>query len=182
MSGDARSWLGAVEAALVDPRLDRLEALRRDLPALEALTSEGPAIARVVSRLATLAGRRPDHATADRLGWWLDALLLQRVIAVPRSRSRALMPALFVSLAVLLGLVLGRVVAASVMAAGLVVWAMRAGGSVRERHGDWLRLGDTIFDLRHARAEPLGDDWYLLEGHKVPASVLRELGVVPARR
>lgn len=146
MAVDARSWLGAVEAALVDPRLDRLEALRGELPAPETLAGLEPTIARVVARLAALTGRRPEQASAGRLAWWLDALLLQRVIAVPRSRNRALVPALFVALAVLLGLLVGRVAAASIMAAGLVVWAIRAGGSVRERHGDWLRLGDTIFD------------------------------------
>lgn len=181
MSADARSWLAALEAALSEARMDRIEALRRTLPPAIELTGTQASLERVVARIAALTKRSADQASPDRLAWWLDALLLQRVIVVPRSRSRALVPALFISLAALLGLLIGRVAAASIMTLGLVGWAIRSGGAVRERHGDWLRLGDTLFDLRRVRAEPLGDDWCLLEGHRVPAAVLTELGVSKTR-
>ncbi|MBL8922462.1 MAG: hypothetical protein JNJ54_26665 [Myxococcaceae bacterium] len=181
MSAEARGWLAALEAALSEARMDRVEALRRTVPPAIELASDQAALQRVVTRLAALTGRSADRAGPEQLPWWLDALLLQRVIVVPRSRGRALVPALFISLAALLGLLIGRIAAASIMTVGLVVWAIRSGGAVRERHGDWLRLGDTLFDLRRVRAEPLSADWYLLEGHRVPAAVLADLGVIRTR-
>lgn len=171
------AWLDELGEALAGPRLDQVEALRRTMPEPSTLSGRHEVLTRLVGRLAELTGRPPDVATPERLAWWLDALLLQRVVRVPRSRNRALVPVLFAVLAMLLGLLIGRMAAAGVMSLGLVLWAIRAGGSVRERHGDWLRLGDLIFDLRHARRERLDDEWVQLEGHRVQAAVLVELGV-----
>ena len=172
------AWLEELEQALTAPRLDQVEALRRTMPEVSSLSAHPEVLTRLVGRLAELTGRPPDVATAERLAWWLDALLLQSVVRVPRSRNRALVPVLFAVLAILLGLLIGRIAAAGVMSLGLVIWAIRAGGSVRERHGDWLRLGDLIFDLRHARRVRLDDEWVQLEGHRVQAALLVELGVI----
>ena len=172
------AWLDELREALSAPRMDKVEALRRSMPEVSALSGQPEALTTLVARLAELTGRTADVATPERLAWWLDALLLQKVIRVPRSRNRALVPVLFAVLAILLGLLIGRIAAAGVMSLFLVIWAIRAGGSVRERHGDWLRLGDVIFDLRHARRERLDDEWVQLEGHRVPAAVLLELGVL----
>jgi hypothetical protein len=152
------------------------------MPDVSTLSGQAEALTALVARLAELTGRTPEVATPERLAWWLDALLLQKVVRIPRSRNRALLPVLFAVLAILLGLVIGRIAAAGVMSMALVLWAIRAGGSVRERHGDWLRLGDLIFDLRHARRERLDDEWVQLEGHRVQAAVLIELGVLDAPR
>ncbi|MBM4780180.1 MAG: hypothetical protein GQE15_20955 [Archangiaceae bacterium] len=168
------AWVDELAAAVRGPRMDQLEALRRSLP--DGLS--GANVEPIIRRIAELLGRPPDDLRPERLAWWLDALLLQKVIHVPQSRNRVMLPVLFAMLAILLGLLIGRLAAAGVMVIGLVIWAVRAGGSVRERQGDWLRLGDVIFDLRNVRRERLGPDWYLLEGHRVPARVLLELGVV----
>lgn len=173
-----RAWLHDLRDALVGPRMDQVEALRSSLPPVETLAADGPLVEAVIRRIATLIGREAEQLAPERLGWWLDALLLQRVIHVPKSRNRALLPVLFAVVAILLGLLIGRVAAAAIMALGLVIWAIRAAGSVRERHGDWLRLDDWIFDLRHARQEHLSDEWCLLEGHRVPTAVLVELKVI----
>lgn len=173
------AWLDELNTALEGPRMDRVEALRRSLPELEALSGDPSGVKTAIARVAALTARPADEATASRLAWWLDALLVQRVIHVPRSANRALLPVFFAVLAILLGLLIGRLAAAGVMSLGLVVWAIRAGGSVRERHGDWLRLGDFIFDLRHARLERVDEAWFQLEGHRVPAAVVFELGLEP---
>lgn len=172
------AWLDELAEALAQPRLDTVEALRKTMPEVSALSGQPEALTKLVARVAELTGRPPDVATPERLAWWLDALLIQRVVRVPRSRNRALVPVLFAVLAILLGLLIGRIAAAGVMSLALVIWAVRAGGSVRERHGDWLRLGDLIFDLRHARRERLDDEWVQLEGHRVQAAVLVELGIL----
>lgn len=176
------AWLDELSDALSAPRLDKVEALRRAMPDVSTLSGHDEALTKLVARLAELTGRPPDVATPERLAWWLDALLLQKVVRVPRSKNRALVPVLFAVLAILLGLLIGRIAAAGVMSLFLVIWAIRAGGSVRERQGDWLRLGDLIFDLRHARRERLDDEWVQLEGHRVPAAVLAELGVIDQPR
>jgi hypothetical protein len=176
------AWIDELAEALEAPRLDQVEALRRTMPEISSFSGQPEALTQLVARLAALTGRAPDVATPDRLAWWLDALLLQKVVRVPRSKNRTLVPVLFSVLAILLGLIIGRVAAAGVMSLGLVIWAIRAGGSVRERHGDWLRLGELIFDLRHARRVRLDDEWVQLEGHRVQAAVLVELGVVDPPR
>jgi hypothetical protein len=170
-------WLDELSEALKAPRLERVEVLRRAMPEHSTMLGHPDAIAKLIARIAELTGRTPDDATADRLAWWLDALLLQKVVKVPRSRSRALVPLLFTVLAVLLGLLIGRIAAAAVMSLSLVIWAIRAGGSVRELNGEWLRLGDLIFDLRRVRRERLDDEWFQLEGHRVPTRILREFGI-----
>ena len=175
-------WLDELDQALTAPRLDQVEALRRELPEVSSLSGDCDVLSKIVARLAELTGRPPEVATPELLAWWLDALLLQKVVRVPRSRNRALVPVLFAVLAILLGLLIGRIAAAGVMSLGLVIWAIRAGGSIRERHGDWLHLGDLIFDLRRARRERLDDEWVLLEGHRVQAAVLVEVGILDAPR
>lgn len=168
------AWVDELAAAVQGPRMEQIEALRRSLPD-ELLSAE---VAPIIRRVAELLGRPADDVRPQRLAWWLDALLLQKVIRVPQSRNRVMLPVLFAVVAILLGLLIGRLAAAGVMVIGLVIWAIRAGGSVQERQGDWLRLGDVIFDLRSVRRERLGPDWYLLEGHRVPTAVLIALGVV----
>lgn len=168
------AWIDELGAAVRAPRMDRLEALRRSLP--EGL--QASEVAPIIRRVAELLNRPADDLRPERLAWWLDALLLQKVIRVPQSRNRVMLPVLFTMVAILLGLLIGRLAAAGVMVIGLVVWAIRAGGSVQERQGDWLRLGDLIFDLRNVRRERLGPDWSLIEGHRVPTAVLIELGVL----
>lgn len=127
-----------------------------------------------MARLSVLANRGPEQDVA-RLGWLLSAVVMQPVVTAPRSRGRAIVPLGFIALSVVLGLLLGRMVAAGVMAIGLVVWAARYGGTARERHGAWLRLGETVFDLRTARVERLGSEWLLLEGRRVPIAAVRDL-------
>lgn len=173
------AWLDALAAALVEPRMDEVEALRGSLPPAETLEATPEALGPLIERLAALTGRPAGPATAERLAWWLDALLLQRVIRVPPPRGRHLVPALLILAAVLLGLLVGRIAAAGVVSLGLVLWALRAGGSRRERRGPWLRLGQLIFDLRQARWARVDDDWFELEGHRVPAAALAELGIAP---
>lgn len=168
------AWVDELAAAVRAPRMDQVEALRRSLP--DELG--GSDVEPIIRRVAELLGRPADDLRPVRLGWWLDALLLQKVIRIPQSRNRVMLPVLFAMVAILLGLLIGRLAAAGVMVIGLVIWAIRAGGSVQQRQGNWLRLGDVIFDLRNVRREKLGPDWYLLEGHRVPAAVLIELGVV----
>ncbi|MBL8933744.1 MAG: hypothetical protein JNM69_04275 [Archangium sp.] len=168
------AWVDELGEAVRGPRMDRIEALRRAVPD----QVEGADVAPIIRRVAELLGRPADDVRPERLAWWLDALLLQKVIRVPQSRNRVMLPVLFAMVAILLGLLIGRLAAAGVMVIGLVIWASRAGGAVQQRQGDWLRLGDVIFDLRNVRREKLGPDWYLLEGHRVPTAVLIELGVV----
>lgn len=168
------AWVDELAAAVRALRMDQIEALRRSLPDDLGDSDVEP----IIRRVAELLGRPADDLRPERLGWWLDALLLQKVIRIPQSRNRVMLPVLFTVMAILLGLIIGRFAAAGVMVIGLVIWAIRAGGSVQERQGDWLRLGDVIFDLRNVRREKLGADWYLLEGHRVPTAVLIELGVV----
>jgi hypothetical protein len=168
------AWVERLRAALAAPRMDEVEVLRRELPDLAALP---PEVTGLATRIAELADRpRPTGAVrGDQLAWWLDALLLQRVIRVPRSRNRQLLPVFFGVLAILLGLLLGRIAGATVVLVGVVAWAIAFGGAARERHGDWLRLGDEIFDLRTVRVERLSDGWTLLEGRKVPTEVFEAL-------
>jgi hypothetical protein len=167
-------WIDRLRAALEAPRLDEVEALRREMPAPEALPPDVTALA---LRVAALTGRELPRGpiSPERLAWWLDALLLQRVIHVPRSRNRQLLPVFFGVLAILLGLLLGRIAGASVVLVGVVAWAIAFGGAVRERRGDWLRLGDEIFDLRTVRVERLSDGWTLLEGRRVPTGLFEAL-------
>lgn len=165
------AWFDELEEALAEPRLDRVEQLRNRRPTF--VDVEPDQLRRIVERVATLLGRRPDAAPqTERLAWWLDALLLQRVIRLPPSPERRLFPVLFVALTVLLGLLVGRLAAAGVMVIGFLIWAARHGGSVQTRHGDWLRLDDLVIDLRHARIERIDDEWVLIEGQRVRASVL----------
>jgi hypothetical protein len=168
------AWIDELADAVRGPRMDQIEALRRSSTDGVSASEVEP----IIRRVAELLGRPADDLRPERLGWWLDALLLQKVIRIPQSRNRVMLPVLFTVVAILLGLLIGRLAAAGVMVIGLVIWAIRAGGSVQERQGDWLRLGDVIFDLRNVRREKLGPDWYLLEGHRVPTAVLIELGIV----
>ena len=168
------AWVDELADAVRGPRMDQIEALRRSSTDGVSASEVEP----IIRRVAELLDRPADDLRPERLGWWLDALLLQKVIRVPQSRNRVMLPVLFTVVAILLGLLIGRLAAAGVMVIGLVIWAIRAGGSVQERQGDWLRLGDVIFDLRNVRREKLGPDWYLLEGHRVPTAVLIELGIV----
>ncbi len=168
------AWVDELADAVRGPRMDQIEALRRSSTDGVSPSEVEP----IIRRVAELLDRPADDLRPERLCWWLDALLLQKVIRVPQSRNRVMLPVLFTVVAILLGLLIGRLAAAGVMVIGLVIWAIRAGGSVQERQGDWLRLGDVIFDLRNVRREKLGPDWYLLEGHRVPTAVLIELGIV----
>ncbi|MDX2014477.1 MAG: hypothetical protein SFW67_30040 [Myxococcaceae bacterium] len=163
-------WLDRLSTALREPRMDEVEALRAAMPAVEALVGD---VNPVALRVAVLAGRDVPRGVvkADQLGWWLDALLLQRVIHVPQSRNRQLLPVFFGVLAILLGLLLGRLAGAGVVLVGVVAWAVLFGGAVQERRGDWLRLGDEIFDLRTVRVERLSDGWTLVEGRRVPTEL-----------
>ncbi|MCU0701342.1 MAG: hypothetical protein MUC96_32945 [Myxococcaceae bacterium] len=163
-------WLARLEVALREPRMDEVEALRAVMPAAEAITGD---VTKVARRISVLAARDVPRGVvkADQLGWWLDALLLQRVVHVPRSRNRQLLPVFFGVLAILLGLLLGRIAGATVVLVGVVAWAMLFGGAVQERRGDWLRLGDQIFDLRAVRVERLSDGWTLVEGRRVPTAL-----------
>jgi hypothetical protein len=153
--------------ALKAPRLDVVEGLRAQLTGAE----DDPTLVRsITQRLAELSGK--PVTDGHPLSWWIDGVLLQKVVTVPTSRNRQLFPLLVVALAVLLGLLVGRIPAAAVIVVGLVFWAMRFGGSPRERHGPWLRLGNLIFDLRVVRIERVDAQWANLEGHRVPLEVL----------
>ncbi len=153
--------------ALKAPRLDVVEGLRAQLTGAEDDPALVPSITR---RLAALSGK--PVTDGHPLSWWIDGVLLQKVVTVPTSRDRQLFPLLVVALAVLLGLLVGRIPAASVIVVGLVFWALRFGGSPRERQGPWLRLGNLIFDLRVVRVERIDAQWASLEGHRVPLEVL----------
>ncbi|MCA2978424.1 MAG: hypothetical protein INH41_21880 [Myxococcaceae bacterium] len=163
-------WGERLAQALEAPHLDEVEALRAAFPPLSGVPPDVTALA---TRIAALTGREAPagRVGAEQLAWWLDALLLQRVVRVPQSRDRQLLPVFFGVLAILLGLLLGRLVGAGVVLVGLGAWAIRYGGAVRERRGAWLRLGDEIFDLRTARVERLTDGWTLVEGRRVPTAL-----------
>ncbi len=164
--------MSELEAAIDELRLDRIETLATHPPAWETLDRRRARAA--MKALAMLAGRDPE-TELEKLGWLLSAVLMKPVLQAPRRRAKALAPIALIGLAVILGLLVGRMLAAGVAAVGLVIWAVRAGGAVRERHGAWLRLGDSIFDLRTVRVERLGDAWVRLEGRRVPLEAVREL-------
>lgn len=165
-------WLRQLEAAIDELRLDRIESLATNPPEWETL--DRPRALAAMKWLAALSGRAPETDVA-KLGWLLSAVLMKPVLHAPPRRGRALAPVAVIAVAVILGLLLGRGLAAGVAAIGLVLWAIRYGGAVRERHGAWLRLGDAIFDLRTVRVERLGESWVRLEGRRVPLEAVREL-------
>jgi hypothetical protein len=166
-------WLERLRAALSEVRLDEVEALCASTPPVGELPKDVSALAR---RIAELTQRElpTGKVAADQLGWWLDALLLQKVVVVPKSRNRQVLPVFFGVLAILLGLLLGRIAGATVVLVGVIAWAIRYGGAVRERRGDWVRLGDEVFDLRAVRVERLSDGWTLVEGRRVPTALFEE--------